>query len=169
MSNVDIDLALKDELPQTFTTQDVEDIKSAIDVPRANVNIVPYEVYDYDEVKVGEWRELVDGVKKKKPLYRKVIENVNITLYQNRGWQHIGDTSALNIEKIFFTGIIITSEHNQIPIVYYDGTGSYVTVTYGVSTNNFHIVTGGWGNLSASINIIFEYTKTSDSWQEVVE
>lgn len=69
--------ATKDEIPQPLTNEQMTDIKSQFHPSNtANVNIVPYEIYDEDGVEqvVGEVRKTIDGVKKKKPLYRVIVK-----------------------------------------------------------------------------------------------
>jgi hypothetical protein len=70
------DIAWAKQLPQTFTSQDIEDIKAEIDVPRANV-IILNTVYSPEETKVGVWREYrtVEGqqVLMQKLVYEKTI------------------------------------------------------------------------------------------------
>ena len=173
MSNVDIDLAVKDELPQTFTTQDVEDIKSAIDVPRANVYVKPYEIYDEDGVEqvVGEVRKTIDGVKKKKPLYRKRLD----TSFTSSSYSNIAaslDFSTFNIERIrSIDGMVYSlSYHQEFAIEHISPSPNLsdrVTVIYTEDSKLLTINAGGWGPCDAFV--IIEYTKTTDEWQEVVE
>jgi hypothetical protein len=154
MSDLKIKTALKDELPQTFTTQDVEDIKSAIDVPRANVYVKPYHIYDEDEHIVGEWRQTIDGVKKKKPVYERTVTGLSIKLNWNAQYATFASTNILipSVDKIL-SAIAILAD-GESPIVVRQTSNTWELC--GIDDNTIK-------------GLVIRYTKTSDSWQEVIE
>ena len=159
----DIDLAREDELTQNFTPQDVEDIKSAIDVPRANVTILN-TVYSPEETKIGVWREYrtVDNeqVLMEKPVYAKTLFGLGITT-KNSDWVTIGTYDY--IEKLVglpFTGFSFngSSPFNNIT--------SILEASINESTHVLQIST----TYARTIDqLTLHYTKTTDEWQEVTQ
>ena len=153
------DLLWKDEC-QPLTQEQMTEIKSQFHPSNtANVNIVPYHIYDEDEHIVGEWRETIDGVKKKKSVYQKTIKmTFNTTnMYQFSSdcivtkivgtmiWNN--NTSSLSLNAAFsasdMVGITINSN-----------------IVKGISTNPS-------AYLGMTIYGTFEYIKSTDEWQPV--
>ena len=163
---MDIDLALQEQLPQTFNSQDVEDIKSAIDVPRANVTILN-TVYSPEETKIGVWREYrtVEGqqVLMEKSLYLKVVDFGALPNATNKTIQH-GIANIDRIVELSGNASNGTSTY-QLPRAYY--TTSYIIDLSAPTKAEISIITNV--DYSAFNGTIFmQYTKTTDEW-EVVE
>lgn len=157
-----IDLARRDEIPQEYDNEQVEDIKQAINTPRANVNIVPYHIYDTDEHTVGEWRETIDGVKKKKPVYEKTV---NIYSSITSG-MILNTISSLEDVKLV-QGVFRASNGLERSIGYNDGS-QYMHV-YRDSNDIKTVFTGVFASSQpiTKISITIQYTKTTDEWEEV--
>lgn len=162
-----VKLARKDEIPQEFTSEQMANIKANMPTQTANVNIVPYEIYDYDEVVIGEWRELVDGVKKKKPLYRKVLSS-NTAVVNNTNV----DLSDLSFDFIQMIGGTTISSNGTYTPIQYGEDANYWFGIYFFKSNQTMNMQGGSSYLSLRANagyrITIEYTKTTDEWQTVL-
>jgi len=153
---IDVDLLRKDEC-QPLTNEQMEEIKSQFHPSgTANVNIVPYEIYDEDGVEqvVGEVRKTIDGVKKKKSVYRKIFVKNNTSAF---------DPSISNLDEIDVQGIVKETTGNMFHAPYANGTFTFA-VYY--QHSNGTIVTTASGNF-LSIKYILKYTKTTDEWEEV--
>ena len=158
MSEIDINLLRKDEC-QPLTNEQMNDIKSQFHPSNtANVNITPYHIYDTDEHVVGEWRETISGVKKKKPVYEKKISGTTPSV----------ETTALGIN---ISNIDVLCELGgyagyplSIPLMYTDENNFFKG--YKTSTG-LEIWCKGTAVFSKPYNIIVRYTKTTDSWEVV--
>lgn len=165
MDLLDLELARKDELPQDLTPSQMENIKSQFHPSStANVKIIPYHIYDEDEHIVGEWRQMVDGIKKKKPVYERTMTyDVSSTHSDNYTINY--DTPISGFEKLVaVNGIVYRgSENGYIEINSYESSGYYFLVK-GISGSSFTIKNQGY---SGVLDITIRYTKTSDTWEEV--
>lgn len=164
MDNIKEYLATQSDLPQPLTNEQMTDIKSQFHPSNtANVNIVPYEIYDEDEHIVGEWREVVDGVKKRKPVYEMEITG---TSPSSASWI---DTDLLNVERVLLlNGICISgTQYVSIPNGHPSTESRYaVYLTFDKSTNKIYFGVGS-DFLSKPFSITIQYTKTTDEWQPV--
>jgi len=160
---------LREDECQPLTTEQMNDIKSQFHPSNtANVNIVPYEIYDEDgeEIVVGEVRKTIDGVKKKKPVYEKIIEYDNINMSGKDSYTVIDNalltTKLQNLDKIIEsdTTVIVRSVNNsETSNEYYINRedGTYSVKQFWTSQ----------GNLYYDIRLIIFYTKTTDTWQPI--
>ena len=155
MSDVNIDLLRRNEC-QPLTQEQIEDIKSQFHpADTANVNIVPYHIYDTDEHVVGEWRQTVDGVKKKKPVYERTITGLNVAMSISDWTDNIyslGDTVNRILECRLFT--------NDNGILSYPLEARVLNHKLSVQFR-----AGGSRTLNS---FIIRYIKTSDTWENVV-
>lgn len=161
---MDIDLLRKDEC-QPLTTEQMNDIKSQFHPSNtANVNIVPYHIYDEDgeEIKVGEVRKTIDGVKKCKPVYEKVVDF---------------GTCPNNTIKTVAHNISNVEEWVKVRCTFNDttGRGFEVIISNGnVANNVITNVSSTICSVDSKMNITaftakftLRYTKTTDEWQPV--
>jgi microcystin-dependent protein len=115
-----------------------------------------------DEHIVGEHRATVDGVLKKKPVYEKKIQ---ITLI-SAGIAY--DTTSLNIDKVInIEGMIIQDTSNILPMNVAYNTNYYSTIAYNIDSHGLYVQCGGY--IGKPADVVFKYTKTTDSWQTVQE
>lgn len=157
-----VDLALKDDVPESATTSDINAIKAEFHPSNtANVNMISYHIYDTDEHVVGEWRETINGVKKKKPIYEKSIIGEATTT--NNTYVSIGATDSLipDLETLVDHSISITG--NGVATQYHTFCNLRIS-----DDNKIQVIQ----NFSSSSNtfayyIVVEYTKTTDEWQPV--
>lgn len=162
---MDLDMARRDEIPQQFTSEQVTTIKNAVKGRRGNVNITPYHIYDNDEHKVGEWRETIDGVKKCKPVYERTITGVSPS---STAWIN---TNLSNVEKVSnINGILAESntQYTSIPTGHPVATTYECYLSFDTTTNKIYFG-GGSKYLNRKYIITIQYTKTTDSWEVVVE
>ena len=173
----DIDLLRRDEC-KPLTTEQMADIKSQFHPSStANVNIVPYEIYDEDgeEQIAGEVRKTIDGVKKKKPVYRKYFSFKSST--STGTWQRksIGASVDVAIKQNFY--IIRKNNYSAYAANGAAAVGD-LSVKVAVVIGNEHsdnaqekntisIISNNSEFLGATIYGTLEYTKTTDSWEEV--
>lgn len=182
---IDLDIARRNELPETFTSQDIEDIKAEIDIPRANVTILN-TVYSPEETKVGVWREYrtVEGqqVLMDKPVYQKTYHG---TITSMGGVYRCNWDIGTDIEKWMVLGGTITTESNTSggisAIGGHQGNPSTETSTAYVwfASSSFDVIQANHYGLSVfskiadsnnkSCFVNLQYTLTTDQWQEVVE
>jgi hypothetical protein len=164
-----INLATQDEIPDEFTSAEMTEIKNAISTETANVNIKPYEIYDEDERVVGEWRKTIDGVKKKKPVYEKVIV-LNQAQIPNSSLVTINHTIPLD-KPISVIGMLYSNSSNggtPLPRVQDNEISQLIAIDF--NETNFYIK-GRGADFTYTFDgghIIARYTKTTDEW-EVVE
>ena len=161
MSEINIDLLRKDEC-EPLTAEQMNDIKSQFHPSNtANVNIVPYHIYDEDgeEIVVGEVRKTIDGVKKKKPLYSKIYTAENVS-----GWPSIlGDVPA--------NSSFVSGEGALLDSVGWVRFGNYYET---VNTRFIWQITDA-GKVALYLKDFtasyakfeYKYTKTTDEWQPV--
>lgn len=160
MSEINIDLLRKDEC-QPLTNEQVESIKSQFHPSNtANVNIVPYEIYDEDgeEIVVGEVRKTIDGVKKCKPLYRKIVYHSTGTTLNT--YYTICSISDLETLKATIPLYEEYSADNQVV--------AWFQLYYWRANNNIQIaISSDSGMLNKMMYTEVRYTKTTDEWQPV--
>lgn len=172
MSEIDIDLLRKDEC-QPYTDEQITDIKSQFHPSNtANVNIVPYHIYDEDEHVVGEWRETIDGVKKKKPVYERMM-------YKS---QANSPTSGTSTETD--GGLVSNDMDNDRAFIAFsraqDSAGASIILqietSFDPSTKRYvktllrdkHFYIGNsTGRAINNIYAFVRYTKTTDEWEPV--
>lgn len=168
MSEINIDLLRKDEC-EPYTNEQMANIKSQFHPSNtANVNIVPYHIYDEDGVEqvVGEVRKTIDGVKKKKPLYRKCATATIVA-------DGFSDAIISNVDYMYCEGITIFTSGTDD----YWSNGVYSTYNLVEEGTRYGCVNkkdNGDVRLynvsrssSATITAIIRYTKTTDTWQPV--
>ena len=159
---MDIDLLRRDECPQQFTSEQVTAIKNAVKGRRGNVNITPYHIYDYDEHKVGEWRETIDGVKKCKPVYERTVYDVTLASKGNTTVYSFDNAIVDKLIKInISTSTFNSNNRNECGLS--DMFEARCSNNQNIVVEN--IVTGVWGGCT----VVFQYTKTTDEWEVVVE
>lgn len=158
-STFDVDFLRRDEC-QPMTTAQMESAKAQIRPRnRANVNIVPYHIYDEDEHTVGEWRETINGVKKKKPVYEKTFHDLP---YIN--------VSVSNVERVLNWNAVRKYESGSIYHVNMDGTQKANYMLGQFSNNTFVLKElASAYNAGNVITATIRYTKTTDEWEEVDE
>lgn len=106
------------------------------------------QIYSTEEQVIGKW---IDG----KPLYRKIIETS-----VNQGVQKIYDVSNMNLDDIIrMNGSISQSGGSIVPIPYGTSSNDFAVVYYPKSSNQIEVNTSRAG----IVNIILEYTKTTDT------
>lgn len=162
------DVLWKDEC-QPLTTEQMNGIKSQFHPSNtANVNIVPYHIYDTDEHIVGEWRETINGVKKKKPVYERTINTTTSTATTNDKEVSIGD--GVSVDKyIEIKGVfeqIISSDKYTYPYFMTDNSlEGYVKIYARNNSVVIRVTQQAW--LNTPISITVRFTKTTDEWQPV--
>lgn len=162
------DVLWKDEC-QPLEKEQMEAIKSQFHPSNtANVNVVPYEIYDEDGVEqvVGEVRKTIDGVKKRKPLYRKCV---TVTIVAD----DFSDAIISNVDYMYCEGITIFTSRTDD----YWSNGVYSTYNLvGEGTRYGCVNKKDNGDVrlynvsrssSATITAIICYTKTTDEWTPV--
>ena len=172
MSDKQVDLLRRDEC-QPLTTEQMADIKSQFHPSdTANVNIVPYHIYDEDgeEIRVGEVRKTIDGVKKSKPVYEVTINATSPSSINS--WTNYSSIlpSGADIREI--KGYC--DESGSVRAYLEMGaTGSaenkakWFVYNYTVSNNNFIIWISIDSLKNQPMSITLQYTKDSDTWQPV--
>ena len=106
------------------------------------------QIYSYDETPIGTW---VNG----KPLYRKIIK-----ASVNQGKQEVYDVSDMNLDEVInIRGGISQSVGSFVPIPYYTNSSDFTVVYYPKSSNYIKVNT----STNGIVNIILEYTKTTDT------
>ena len=160
------DIAWAEQLPQTFTSQDVEDIKAEIDIPRANVTILN-TVYSPEETKIGVWREYrtVEGqqVLMQKPYYERVINCGTMPDSTTKTIAH-NISNIDTIKKICGTYIHPGGTTYPLPSMVTNDP-SYSGGVY-VDKTNIVIITAR--NISAySAELTLGYTLTTDEWEVI--
>lgn len=150
---------------QPATTAQMNEIKSQFHPSNtANVNIVPYEIYDEDgtEIVVGEVRKTIDGVKKRKPVHEKTV---NIYSSITSG-MILNTISSLEDVKLV-QGVFRASNGIERNIGYNDGS-QYMHV-YRESNDIKTVFTGVFASSQpiTKISITIQYTKTTDEWTPV--
>ena len=106
------------------------------------------QIYSTDETIIGTW---VNG----KPLYRKIIKTS-----VKQGVQKIYDVSNMNLDDIIrMNGSISQSEGSIVHIPYGTSSNDFAVVYYPKSSNQIEVNTTRAG----IVNIILEYTKTTDT------
>lgn len=154
MDNIKEYLATQSDLPQPLTNEQMTDIKSQFHPSNtANVNIVPYEIYDEDEHIVGEWREVVDGVKKRKPVYEKRFNELSFGTATNV-WTNSGAT--IQDVSLLTSAKTIRTSNNTISYIF----------TFRSLNNNIQYFTFDEWSVPFDV-LIVRYTKTTDEWQPV--
>lgn len=152
---------------EPLTNEQMAEIKSQFHPSNtANVNIVPYHIYDADEHIVGEWRETIDGVKKCKPVYEKTIFANNISASGIFTIDSTLTTSNCSIVDIY--GTFYSPENNVymlLPQVSRTGANYQTGIT--ISSTGVSLAVGTGEPLKQQIKVIICYTKTSDEWQPV--
>ena len=138
---------------------DIEEIKSQFHPSNtANVNIVPYEIYDEDgeEIKVGEVRKTINGVKKKKPIYRSFMSITTLIPKETTNFPNQSILNNLNIEHIREVNVV----------AYKSNRDAYAIVIFTIESGVWK-----WRGMESFgegiVDITLEYTKTSDEWQPV--
>lgn len=170
-----IDLLRRDEC-QPMETAQMESAKAQIRPRnRANVNIVPYEIYDEDEHIVGEWRETISGVKKKKPVYEKRLHGQAPNNSSRNTYPHgIQNVEYIWVHNYWFAWSsqdFFESSGGCYPTPVVGSANSmnaHVFVIDGVTPSNIGI----WANenhSNCSWTAFVRYTKTTDEWEEVDE
>jgi hypothetical protein len=161
--------ATKDEIPQPYTDEQMTDIKSQFHPSNtANVNIVPYHIYDEDEHVVGEWRETINGVKKKKTVYERTINTTTSATTGNDKEISIGDGVSVDkyIEiKGLFEQTVAPNKYTYPFFMTDNSLTGYVKIY--ANNNNIVIRVTQQAWLNMPISITAQYTKTSDEWQPV--
>ena len=154
-------MKLQTLLGKQATDADIEEIKAEFHPSNtANVNIVPYEIYDEDgeEIVVGEVRKTIDGVKKRKPVYKKTMINVAVNT-----------TILTNVEDMLHWYYLrLYSSATSTDYVIADG--SYETNWVVVKNNNGTVsIPSASGSYSAGAIkvVVVKYTKTSDEWTAI--
>lgn len=160
------DVLWKDEC-QPLTTEQMADIKSQFHPSNtANVNIVPYHIYDEDEHIVGEWRETIDGVKKKKPVYEKTIFANDISASSIVTIDSTLTVSNCSIVDIY--GTFYSPENNAyMPLPQVSRAGANYQTGISISSAGVSLNVGTSEPLKQQIKVIIRYTKTTDTWEEV--
>ena len=106
------------------------------------------QIYSTDETVIGTW---ING----KPLYRKIIKTS-----VKQGVQKIYDVSNMNLDDIIrMNGSISQSEGSIVHIPYGTSSNDFAVVYYPKSSNQIEVNTTRAG----IVNIILEYTKTTDT------
>ena len=155
------DLAWKEDIPQPFTSEDIEDIKASIDTSKANVNITPYHIYSPNEQVVGEWQQMVDGVLKKKPFYEKIYAYSNLT--SSSSPQTLGAIpntfipETLSVFTKFNDGTVAS-------IAYYQDANDSMWGDIDNYNIRFYCK---WGGVNVKAYYKVGYTKTTDEWEVV--
>ena len=161
MARKRMNLLRKDEC-EPLTNEQMNDIKSQFHPSNtANVNIVPYEIYDEDgeEIVIGEVRKTIDGVKKCKPLYRKIYTAENVS-----SWPSIlGDVPA-NSSFVSGEGALLDSD-GWIRFGNYYESSSIKIIWQITDTGKVALYLRGYTVLYAKFE--YKYTKTTDTWENV--
>jgi len=168
-----VNLALKDDVPELATTSDINAIKERFHPSNtANVNIVPYEIYDEDEHVVGEWRETIDGVKKKKPVYEKRLvyntpttgsTSITVGTVENTDTRFIHDGFYINNNGDFAT---VGASLDLTAVGRNTSETTYASYTAFNPNGEIKVYFGSTTASSKTI-VIVRYTKTTDQWQPV--
>jgi hypothetical protein len=156
-------------LGKQATDADIEEIKAEFHPSNtANVNIVPYEIYDEDgtEIVVGEVRKTIDGVKKKKPLYRSVITITTLSADGVREYNY-SDYGITNIEYIYMDNLVAHTSIGDVTLNYYYTASDRCSYYSADSNTKLHIDNHGTWTHSIPATYVLEYTKTSDEWTPV--
>lgn len=150
------------EFGEKASAEDVAAAKAAFQ-PVSYGNVRLWEIYDEDgaEIEVGEVRKTIDGVKKKKPVYKK--EFVGGTL--STGTTVIATLD--NVEKIIESRHCINNKQNQL-FPEYSLSNNTVAVFLDGTSVKINLGTAWTGNDAIqSYNVTWKYTKTTDEWQPV--
>ena len=153
---------------QPLTNDQMNDIKSQFHPSNtANVNIVPYHIYDEDEHVVGEWRETINGVKKCKPLYEKTIINaVTVPSANNTVAYEMGSDYIIRD----YDGYAKDSNGNPTYLLKFSGNNAPLNIYLNTpTTGGIHFLVGS-GNadwIGRKVDITLRYTKTTDTWENV--
>ena len=106
------------------------------------------QIYSTTEQAIGTW---IDG----KPIYRKIIK-----ASVNQGNHEVYDVSDMNLDEIInMRGTISQSVGSFVPIPYYTNSSDFTIVFYPKSSNYIKVNT----STNGIVNIILEYTKTTDT------
>lgn len=156
---------------QPLTTEQMNDIKSQFHPSNtANVNIVPYEIYDEDGVEqvVGEVRKTIDGVKKRKPLYRITAVGKSPSTAGSES-PIITYLSSNVVENITRQDVILLSNTEYILAGWQYGSSAYaVTNVYArINGNQVLMSVGVSAYCNCDVFATIEFTKTTDEWQPV--
>lgn len=163
------------EIEVLFGTQasasDIEEIKAEFHPTNtANVNIVPYEIYDEDgaEIVVGEVRKTIDGVKKKKPVYEKQMTLKFPSNITDRTYKYVEyDISELNIERYIYSHGV-SSNNVDVPNAWDFGEGMLFTRLYCSTDGTILSLQTNRASLSAlDCKVTIRYTKTTDQWTAI--
>ena len=158
------DLAWKEDVPQKPTTAQLDALIASLPNNTANVNIRPYRIYSPNEQVVGEWQEEINGILKKKPVYEKVIFFGQLPNASEKTVNH----NISNVDVVISTQPYATDSSGgcrQLPLCV---PGQYQA--YSIASWMDRTVMGiTTGNDRSSWNAVFiaQYTKTTDSWEEV--
>lgn len=96
--------------------------------------------YSTDEIRVGTW---IDG----KPIYRRVIDNISVTLTANT-WTSIYNSSSLNIGSLIDLKVARNNFYDWINPTNYRASGGSIDIRY--------------ASAETITCLILEYTKTTD-------
>lgn len=170
MDNIKEYLATQSDIPQPLTTEQMADIKSQFHPSNtANVNIVPYEIYDEDgeEQVVGEVRKTIDGVKKKKPVYKNFI--LIPSLPSSAGSQTYTSDITNADDIICFYGCTQQEGDVFYPLnICRNNTEDQIGCRASIENNTIKITyIVGYTRANCAGKIFVEYTKNTDTWEEV--
>lgn len=166
---MNIDLAKRDELPECLTTAQMNNAKAQFNPSStANVSIKPYEIYDEDGVEqvIGEVRKTIDGVKKKKPLYKKsIIHSANFTSVSPFLNTTVDELMELSASVKNINGDFCVLKSNYIWGMQSD---SFFQLYYSTLTDtlNWDGAKPQWLN-GLNMVIMTSYTKTTDQWENI--
>ena len=157
-------------VPTEGTAPDIETITvqalAATPMPAADMSeiVTPLpgvmsrtKIYSPEEQVVAEWREYVDGVLKKKPVYEKTVSGLSLSL----SWddKYNAKTSSQNLLTIIPDADIILN---------ITGIGSnkkcFPMIADGATNSNVNIKSFVGGTINY---LILQYTKTTDEWEVV--
>lgn len=107
-------------------------------------------IYSTDEQVVGKW---IDG----KPLYRKVIENIDILSKTVAHYTYID--LPQNINNIFVKYATVLVNNNNLLLPFLSDTGDFIRIN---SVTTSQIMIHNNTTYSGTAKLIIEYTKTTD-------
>lgn len=156
------DLAWKEEIPQQFTSAEMTEIKNAISQEPVNVNVRPYHIYSPNEQVVGEWRQIVDGVLKKKPVYEKRNTYTSI----GNGQTSLETISSeIELRDIDFSVFMFSDRINIAKCPYYQN--QTYNMYADVDNGTLRFVNNWTGVTLSKVEATLRYTKTTDQWETV--
>jgi len=151
---------VSEEIPIGLTDEDMDEIKAQFH-PVGYGNVRNYQIYSPTEHVVGEWQEYIDDVLKKKTVYEKrlIFDSLTFLGKIKSSWTSIADVSTLNIDKL--VNVVSGTQKSD------NSVRNAQDLLYKVSNGDLVYFAEYAHEYSAIDELTIQYTKTTDSWEEV--